>query len=565
MTSVALSPVFNGVTLFNATGQVLSGGKIFSYLANTTTPTATYTTNAGTVANSNPVILNSAGQAPQQIWLVQGVAYKLVLTDAANNVLQTEDNIQGVNDSVSNPFSEWMPQGAPTYLSPTSFSLTGNQTATFDAGRRMKSSNTGGTAYSTVTTSSYNGVSNTTTITVVNDSLPLDSGLSAVYAGVLDPAASSVPVADIFVNTIAGRNKIINGAMTVDQRAQGTAITIVPATASYPCLDRYVIGNSVTGGAAFTAQSVTAVSNLLGQQTYQQGSNYALKLACTVAGTPGSNQLAWFEQRIDWINWAAMALGSSVCTPMTVSFSVFVQGPIAGGILPIGVTNRNQNHQYFTHVQLPAAGVWARCFFTIPPDTSGVGNWGVAGDYIQLFFSLGSGATLQCAPNVWSNVTNGLGTAAGINFLSSTSNILYTTDLQLEVGTYPTPFEREDYGISIAKCQRYYQTTYSSGAVPGTVGAAGRHQAYLSGGLTSGTWSIVVIESFKLPMRAAPSVNCYSDATGAFQKIHDNAAGVDVAQSVGSVGTQACELQLNAGGAATGYNFTWQYVADAEL
>ena len=76
---------------FDNLGDVLNGGKVYSYEAGTTTPLATYQDLAGNTANANPTILNAYGRAT--IRLTDGTAYKLVLTDADDNILVTEDNI----------------------------------------------------------------------------------------------------------------------------------------------------------------------------------------------------------------------------------------------------------------------------------------------------------------------------------------------------------------------------------------------------------------------------------------------------------------------------------------
>lgn len=99
--SVNLSPFYGvGGQLFNDNGDPLAGGKIFTYLAGTTTNQATYTTSAGNIAHSNPIILDGAGRVPSgEIWLTNGTTYKFVVTDAANNLIGTFDNVKGINES----------------------------------------------------------------------------------------------------------------------------------------------------------------------------------------------------------------------------------------------------------------------------------------------------------------------------------------------------------------------------------------------------------------------------------------------------------------------------------
>ena len=146
--SVFLSPVFGaGAQLFTSQGVVLAGGKIYTYVAGSTTAADTWTTAAASVKNSNPITLDSAGRTPQEIWLLGGVLYKFVVTDSLGNQIgQTWDYIPGVNDTAYS-VSQWQSSGAvPSYISATSFSVTGDQTATFQVGRRTKSTVTGGTA-----------------------------------------------------------------------------------------------------------------------------------------------------------------------------------------------------------------------------------------------------------------------------------------------------------------------------------------------------------------------------------------------------------------------------------
>ena len=94
--SVNLSPIGNGFQFFTTTGIPLAGGYLYTYLAGSTTATATYTTSAGTTANTNPIQLGTDGRPPQEIWLTAGTNYKFVLADSTNAVIQTYDNLYGI-------------------------------------------------------------------------------------------------------------------------------------------------------------------------------------------------------------------------------------------------------------------------------------------------------------------------------------------------------------------------------------------------------------------------------------------------------------------------------------
>lgn len=189
-----LSPVFGaGAQLFNNQGIVLSGGKIYTYQAGTTTPLGTWTDSTQTITNANPIILDSAGRLSSEIWLQAGSTYKFILTDSADNVLGTWDNIAGLNDiTTSVTVAEWTATNlTPAYISGTSFSVPGNNTATFVINRRVKIVVSAGTVYGYVYSSSFGG--GVTTVVIQPDSTTLDSGISSVSVGLLDSTNISVP------------------------------------------------------------------------------------------------------------------------------------------------------------------------------------------------------------------------------------------------------------------------------------------------------------------------------------------------------------------------------------
>jgi hypothetical protein len=93
MASVLLSPVGNGQQFFDNNGLPLSGGLIYTYQAGSSTLLTTYTTVNGTIANTNPIVLDSAGRCPNEIWMQTGYSYKFVLQTSAAVTLQTLDNL----------------------------------------------------------------------------------------------------------------------------------------------------------------------------------------------------------------------------------------------------------------------------------------------------------------------------------------------------------------------------------------------------------------------------------------------------------------------------------------
>lgn len=189
MPAVNFSPIFNGWQGFTPSGLPLTGGFVSTYVAGTSIPSPTYTTNAGNVAHSNPIQLGSDGRPPAEIWLLTTNAYKFVLFDSLMNPIETYDNIMGI---INAPTSIWIDAGvAPTHINATQFTVPGNLTTTFQAGLRLQYTLTATQFYGSVVTSSFGA--GVTTVTVLVDSAPLTPALNDVNISQLTPQDSAVP------------------------------------------------------------------------------------------------------------------------------------------------------------------------------------------------------------------------------------------------------------------------------------------------------------------------------------------------------------------------------------
>lgn len=95
--AVFLSPVGGAAAqFFTNSGVILSGGKLYSFAAGTTSPQVTYTSSSGTVAHTNPIILDSAGRVPGgEIWINEP-PYKFILNTSTDVLIATYDNIFGI-------------------------------------------------------------------------------------------------------------------------------------------------------------------------------------------------------------------------------------------------------------------------------------------------------------------------------------------------------------------------------------------------------------------------------------------------------------------------------------
>jgi len=276
-----LAPILNDQQV-DANGDPLSGGTVEVYFAGTSTAATTYSDQGGLAPNTWPIVLNTLGVNSQgAVWITGGIAYKYVIKDAAGVVQRTIDNISGINDAAVN-IDQWVVfQAPPSYVSSVSFSLVGDQTPTFQVGRRIKTQNTGGTIYSTITNAVYS--TGITTITVVNDSGVLDSGLSQVAYGLISAQSSSLQGPWI---QVLGSPTASTGTFT---SAQYVLKYSVVAKTAYLNVVVTILTNGTASGRIIVPLpfSVAAESTIAGRESQATGN------ACT--GTINTNQLNIFK------------------------------------------------------------------------------------------------------------------------------------------------------------------------------------------------------------------------------------------------------------------------------
>lgn len=201
-----LSPIFNDPIFLDNNGDPLAGGRIFQYEAGSfSVLQATFADESGTVGNPNPIILDSSGRLPGEtaIWLTPGSLYNLVLTAPnGTTVLKSFDNVSGVLVAAggSGPTSStvWVERVA-TFLSPSAFLVTGNLTAEFAVGNRVRVLQAGPTfVYGTVNAVSFS--SGNTSVTLIGTTAPLNASLTRADHSVLIAVGSTVDAAGVSYN-----------------------------------------------------------------------------------------------------------------------------------------------------------------------------------------------------------------------------------------------------------------------------------------------------------------------------------------------------------------------------
>lgn len=279
-----------------------------------------------------------------------------------------------------------------------------------------------------------------------------------------------------------GRNRIINGAMTIDQRNAGA---IYSSLSGGPyVLDRW--------NALLTQTSKFTVQQNSGSVTPPVGFTNYLGCVSTSAFSIGAGDVFAVRQFIEGFNTADLSWGTANAKTITLSFWVrsSLTGTFGGNL-----QNNAQTQAYPFSYTISAANTWEQKSVTITGSTTAV--WETGNQIgMQVAFSLGSGTTYSGTAGAW--VSSNIWSVTGATSVVGTSGAtFYITGVQLEEGTTATSFEREIYSVTLQKCQRYYyQNTNTSGSfselLVGGIATGGGQSAW-------GTWIYTVT------MRAAPT------------------------------------------------------------
>ena len=310
------------------------------------------------------------------------------------------------------------------------------------------------------------------------------------------------------------KNLIINGAITVNQRGTQTGIR------NSFGVDRFKSAGD--GAQLFTySQSTTVPSG--------QGFSYSAKLDVTTADTSvAAGEYHLLVYNFEGQDLQHLKYGTSGAESITLQF--WVRSPKTGTHI---VELNHQDAAYFNSqaYTIASANTWQKVTLTFSGyQTTAITNDNTHGFGVAWWLMAGStysGGTL--ASNTWQNTA--ANRAAGqVNVADSTSNEFYITGVQLEVGDVATPFEHENFGTTLAKCQRYFFRA----AVDGE-----RYQVstvYNSGNY----WATFY---FPISMRANPTISkWYFNATPATS--HIDRSGVSWQWSVS--GTYAAAYDTNA-------------------
>lgn len=264
---------------------------------------------------------------------------------------------------------------------------------------------------------------------------------SGTVSGTTGTFSGNVQMASLNGGQLAGlRNKIINGNMTVCQRATSTA-GITGGTQSF-LVDRFRTGGQATAAVVTTSQSSDMPSGLYG---------FSARIAVTTADVAvASTDVLAVVQPIEGYN-----IRDLFGTTFTLSFWVRSSKT---GTHCVAFSNAATDRSYVVEYTISLANTWEYKTITVSGGLTTAGTWDLTtGTGISLRFALVAGSSFQTTAGAW-NTGNFFGTSGQVNCLDTIGNIFAITNVQLEVGQIPTPFEQIPYGLSLQLCQRYYQS-----------------------------------------------------------------------------------------------------------
>jgi hypothetical protein len=264
-------------------------------------------------------------------------------------------------------------------------------------------------------------------------------------------AAELAKMGEVLTNSQIGgrRNIVINGAMQVAQR--GTTSGLTSANDYYgPDRFRFQLNDLGTWEVSQSTESPE-----------EEGFNNSLKLNCTTADTSvAAGSYLILQQRIEGFNAQQLKFGTSSAESMTFSFWI---KSVKTGLVSIEFQHQNTSGTYYKKgatFTINTTNTWEKKIITVTGNTAqDIKDGAVDGLYITFWFTAGStytGGTHNIT--TWASTpTNSRVSSSGVNFADSTSNEIYLTGLQLEVGEVATPFEHLSVGETERLCHRYFQ------------------------------------------------------------------------------------------------------------
>ena len=306
-----------------------------------------------------------------------------------------------------------------------------------------------------------------------------------------DAKISGVTTAAAFIPSEGYSNKknlLDNGEFIVDQRMGGSATAITPSGGvDYTC-DRWHSSNHGGEAGRITFQTI---SGDVPNSNYRQ----SIKLDCTTAmGAPSGNNYMSFSQFTEAQDNRFLGHGTATAKPVTLQFWI---KSTKTGTACVGLARHDASREYIAEYTISSTNTWEKKTITFPGDTSGSEMAMDNGRGFKLNFVLFAGSSRHATVNQWAALTSSYYSASSnqVNLIDSTSNNIFFTGIQLEVGEVATPFEYRNYGDELLRCQRYYWKTKADN----NIFFPGLGMADVDGN------TVILNTQFPVTMRSAPT------------------------------------------------------------
>lgn len=356
------------------------------------------------------------------------------------------------------------------------------------------------------------------------------------------------------INTIAnqiipGKNLIIGGDLGRNPWQRGTSF-VSPTDVN--TADRMLWGSTGTG--AVTIQKTADSPSVLNAGYY---SNSCLEVVVTTADTSiAATEFYNLVYVVEGYDYAAVAQ-----QPLTLSF--WVKSSVTG-IYGVGFRNVDSTAWCIMQYTINAANTWQKVVINLPAPPA-TGNWNYTNGYgLILAFGLAIGSN-YASSTIGSWSTGGgttLGSANQVNFMATLNNSFRINLIQLELGSQASTFEVVPQALVLAKCQRYYQTSYPTGTKPGTISTAGVRNIITCAAYGAGT--NMASDNFGVTMRTTPTVTIYTGQTGVAGNYYNVSAGQNAPCSVGGVGDNSYVI-VTTNSVPITQILQWHYAAEADF
>ena len=345
----------------------------------------------------------------------------------------------------------------------------------------------------------------------------------------------------------------INGDMNITQRA--TSKTGITGT-TLEVQDRFAC---VMGGAGTWTNT---------SDTDNPGGRFAKsnKWDCTATGSMEAGSVFAIRYIFEGQDLQLLKYGSGVAEKVTLAF--WLKSPVTGTHIA-SLYQFDDNRQVSKAYTVSSADTWQKVVLDFPADTTGViDNDNGAGMGIELAFRAGTNYSSGTLNTSWASYTAANQYVGQVDACASTSNNILLTGFQLEVGEYTSAtlpyFQHESFGDSLARCQRYYQKSYTQGVFAGESSSLG---IKITTGTNDGGGVAYNWQGLKCDMRAAPSVVAYTTA-GVINRWTGASTSVGVGDKVAtaaSIGTAGFHMAISIGGASNVSQCYGHWVCSAEI